>query len=697
MTSVAPRLTETGTAPAFDWLEVARLTLISRRFDEVQEGDLAPKGLVTYQFSASGHELGQILVGLSLTAPFDAAGAYYRSRPFLLASGLTIEEAFASDMARPGGVSAGRDVGVVFNLPRRGRALVLPMAGDVGSQFTPTAGWAQAIRYRVEELGESELDGSIAVVFCGDGAVATNGFWSALTLATTLQLPLLFVVEDNGYAISVPAALQTPGGDISANLAAFGGLALWSGSGSDPAEAAGLVQAAVGHVRSGAGPGLLRLAVPRLSGHSGHDNQAYKPDGLLAEEQARDPIPALRDYLLAEGLLSAEVWDALAAECAAAVDAGCRAALAQPQPNPAGATRFLFSQPDAAQEVGGLVGEGVLQPPTTAEARPDDPRRINMVDAIRRTLESELEANPRCLVFGEDVADKGGVHTATLGLLARFGRRRVFDTSLSEEGIIGRAVGMALAGLLPVPEIQFRKYADPAAEQLNNCGTIRWRTANRFAAPLVVRIPIGFGRKIGDPWHSVTSEVTFAHTPGWQVVCPSNAEDAAGLLRTALRGNDPVIFLEHRALLDAAWARRPYPGDDYGLPFGRAARLSAGDDLTVVTWGAMVERCEAAARDMKAAVELIDLRTLVPWDKAAVLEAVARSGKLLIAHEDIGLAGFGAEIAATVAAEAFLELDGPIVRVAAPAAPVPFNVGLMDAVVPTAEVIRARMEELLAF
>jgi 2-oxoisovalerate dehydrogenase E1 component len=242
-----------------------------------------------------------------------------------------------------------------------------------------------------------------------------------------------------------------------------------------------------------------------------------------------------------------------------------------------------------------------------------------------------------------------------------------------------------------------RVRADPAMEQLHNCGTIRWRTANRFAAPMVVRIPGGFGRKIGDPWHSVSDEAMYAHSVGWQVVMPSNAADAVGLLRTALRGNDPVIFFEHRALLDATWARRPYPGDNYVVPFGQATLLSTGSDLTVITWGAMVERCEAAAAQVGAGIDLLDLRTIVPWDEEAVLASVRKTSKVLIVHEDIGPLGFGAEIAATIAQEAFLDLDGPIQRLATPAVPVPFNPGLMHALVPTIEAIRERMEDLLAF
>ncbi len=681
--------------PAFDWHEVARLALTSRLLDEMEENELVPQGQVTYQFSARGHELGQLLIAQLLDHPFDAVSAYYRSRPFMLASGLTVEEALASDMARAEGISAGRDVGVVFNMPRRGRALVMPMAGDVGSQFTPAAGWAQAIRYRVEVLDDENYQDSIAVVFSGDGAVATNGFWSALTIATTLQLPLLFMVEDNGFAISVRGPAQTPGSNIAANLTSFGNLKIWDGSGTNPAETAELVYEAVTAMRQGEGPGLLRLTVPRLSGHSSVDNQAYKSEGEREAEWQQDPIPALREYLV-PALMSAEEWDALVEQAKQDVGQARDAALALPQPDPERVGRFVFAELMSPQQVGGVLAEGIRLPQGTSEPDKSDPRRINMIEAIRRTLDVELGQNPHCVVFGEDVGYKGGVHAATLGLQTHHGEARVFDTSLSEEGIIGRAVGMAYAGLMPVPEIQFRKYADPATEQLNNCGTVRWRTNNRFAAPMVVRIPGGY-RKIGDPWHSVSHEIVFAHSVGWKLAFPSNAEDTVGLLRTALRGNDPVIFFEHRAILDAAWARRPYPGDDYMLPFGKAKTITTGDDLTVITWGAMVERCELAAQEVDAEIEIIDLRTIVPWDKETVLGSVAKTSKVLIVHEDIGLGGFGAEIAATIVDEAFLDLDAPVQRVTSPSVPVPFNTGLMDGVVPTVALIRQRMQDLLAF
>jgi 2-oxoisovalerate dehydrogenase E1 component len=304
--------------------------------------------------------------------------------------------------------------------------------------------------------------------------------------------------------------------------------------------------------------------------------------------------------------------------------------------------------------------------------------------------------NAKLLVFGEDVGRKGGVHLVTEGLQRQFGDKRVFDTSLSEEGIIGRAVGMAIGGLMPVAEIQFRKYADPAAEQLNNCGTLRWRTANRFAAPIVVRMPGGFGKDVGDPWHSLSDEVRFVHSLGWQVIVPSNASDAVGLLRAAMRSGNPSVFFEHRSLLMTSDGSARYPGDDYVLPLGRANRLREGTDLTLVTWGAMVHRCLEAADRFADRVDLLDLRTVAPWDREQVLASVQRTGHCLVVHEDTLTAGFGAEIAATVAKEAFWALDAPVDRLAVEDVPMPYHSSLLDAVLPDAERIAERIAALLS-
>jgi 2-oxoisovalerate dehydrogenase E1 component len=683
-----------------DWRRVLYLTLASRALDDIEEAKLVPQGKVLYQFSARGHEMAQIILGSLLTHPRDAVGAYYRSRPMLLTLGLSLEDAFASPMGKSGGFSNGRDIGVVCNLPQARGAIVLPMSGDVGSQYTPAAGWAQGIVYHRNVLNDRSYDGAIGVVLGGEASVATNGFWSALTMATTLSLPLLFYIEDNGYGISVPASFQTPGGDIAANLAAFRNLLVRNGDGADPVQAASQLQDLVHHVRTGKGPALVRLTVPRLSGHSAQDTQAYKGKERVTQEQARDPLPRLYEFLRAGTLAGSEI-SAIEAKVKTDVDAALAEALARPDPPPSEVSRYVRTETRAdgipdVQLVGGLAPTGHKFPSTTTEAQPE-PARINLLTAIRRTLEHELKINPRMLIFGEDVGPKGGVHAATMGLQAAFGEQRVFDTSLSEEGIIGRAVGLALCGLLPVPEIQFRKYADPATEQLNNCGTMRWRTHNRFAAPIVVRMPGGYAPKCGDPWHSVCGEVLWAHAPGWQVCIPSNAEDAVGLLRTALRSNDPTIFFEHRALLDAASARRPYPGDNFAIPFGRARVVFAGERLTVVTWGAMVERCERAARAVGDSIEVIDLRTVAPWDRAAVLASVRKTRRCLIVHEDTLTAGFGAEVAAVVAEEAFLNLDAPISRLAIPDVPTPYNVALMNEILPSVEGIGGKMRELLEF
>lgn len=684
------------------WPTVARLLLTSRALDDLEERELVPAGKVRYQFSARGHELAQILLGLSLTHVHDAATVYYRSRPFMLAAGITAEQALATSMARGCGLSGGRDVGSVFNMPSRGGVTVLPMTGDVGGQYTPAAGWAQMIRYRQEALGEVSWRGAAAVALGGDGSAAAAGFWSALNIATTQALPMLFFIEDNGYGISVPSTMQTPGGNIAANLAAYGGLLVLQGDGTDPLDAANQIQRALDHVRAGRGPALLRLQVPRLNGHSFSDNQAYKDEAERAAEWRRDPLPRLREFLLEEGW-SPRQWEELAAQCTRSVGEAAARAEPMPEPDPGGTTQFLFADPARRQIAGGVQAEAwehARRKDEQADRKDEEaPRgpRINVVDAVRQTLAHELNINQRMLVFGEDVGRKGGVHGATRDLQSHFGPARVFDTSLNEEGIIGRAVGMALGGLLPVPEIQFRKYAAPAFEQIEDCGTIRWRTNNNFAAPMVVRMPVGFSKVTGDMWHSVSGEAILAHTLGWRIAFPSNAADAVGLLRSALRGNDPTFFLEHRALLDTPEGRRPYPGDDYTIPFGKAAILQEGAILTLVTWGALVHRCVEAARPFADAVEIIDLRTIVPWDREAVLQSVHKTGRCLVVHEDTLTAGFGAEVLAVVGREAFSSLDAPLTRLSAPDCPVPYSSRLAATVIPSVARIRQAIEELARY
>lgn len=687
--------------PRFDWVRIARTALTSRTLDDLEEllnrskATTPKEHVVQYQFSAKGHEVAQVILGSLLTGTHDAAGAYYRSRPLLLSLGLSIEDAHGSPLGRAGGFSDGRDIGVVCNVPRPdGGCTVLPMAGDVGSQYTPTAGWAQAIMYHRDVLKDASFDGAIGVVLGGDASVATNGFWSALTMATTLKLPMLFYVEDNDLGISVRGAMQTPGANIARNLASFGELLVRDGDGTDPHETARLLAETVTHVRAGKGPALVHLTVPRLNSHSGPDNQkGYRTDAEIAEDFKRDPLPRLKSYLV-PSLMTARAWDDMVREVERDVRAAVDAARARPAPLAAEVSRFVYGDEEEAVMGGVPAAERARLRGTETPAAGGTVLRFQ--EAIRRTLDVELSANPRVLVFGEDVGRKGGVHLVTEGLQKKHGATRVFDTSLSEEGIIGRASGMAIAGLMPVTEIQFRKYADPATEQLNNLGTMRWRTRNRFAAPVVVRMPGGFGKDVGDPWHSLSDEVRFAHAYGWHVAMPSNAADAVGLLRAAMRGVDPAIFFEHRSLLMTSDGSAPYPGDDYVLPFGRARVVREGVDITVVTWGAMVHRCAAAAERFDGAVELIDLRTIAPWDKAAVLASVEKTGRCLVVHEDNLTAGFGAEIAATLASEAFWHLDAPVERLAPADIPVAYHTDLLNEIVPTVERIVGRIEQVLA-
>ncbi len=686
--------------PAFDWKQVAYYMLLSRAMDDIEEQELVPAKLVFNQFSARGHDLAQILLGSLLDHPHDGATGYYRSRPFVLSLGLDIEDAVASPMAKSGGYSDGRDIGVVCNYPNveRKGAMLLPMCGGVGAQYTPISGWAQSIVYNRDQLKDENYRGALGLSMGGDSSMSTSGFWSALNISTTNNLPHLFYIEDNGYGISVPQAVQTPGGDQVANLAAYKNLKIVDGDGTDPQQASDLIKQAVEYVRAGLGTCLLRLKVPRLCGHTFQDTQTYKPEVMVTKEKANDPLPKLRAYLKQHGILNDADWQTLKTKAYDDVSCAVEKAKQRPEPDVSKLTKYVFAEKDQfnnpeIQLRGGLHADDYQFPTCDEVAKPKGPR-LNMLTAIRNVLDHELSINPKVLVFGEDVGPKGGVHAATLGLNQKHGDLRVFDTSLSEEGIIGRSVGMALSGLMPVPEIQFRKYAEPAAEQITDTGIMRWRTNNQFAAPMVIRIPGGFAGR-GDPWHSMCDEVEWAHKTGWQVVMPSNAEDAVGLLRYALRDNNPTIFFEHRSLLDGRWSRRPYPGNDYVIPFGKGSLLTKGHNLTVVTWGAMVERCEGAALEIANGIEVIDLRTILPWDKDLVLASVKKTGRCLIVHEDNMTAGFGAEIAAVLAKEAFFDLDVPIERVTMPDIPNPHNIHLMNAAVPTeAKIKRVMLQQI---
>jgi 2-oxoisovalerate dehydrogenase E1 component len=635
------------------------------------------------------------LLAQALNHPHDAVTLYYRSRPFMLARGLSAADALAAGMARATGQSEGRDTGVMYNLPGSGKPTILPTSGNVGAQYSPAAGWAQSIRYYTQVLEDSTWNGALAVAMGGEGSVAANGFWAALNIVTTLWYPYLFFIEDNQYGLSVPSLCQTPGGNIAANLSCYENLKSRDVDGTDAASTWEAITEAVDFIRRDGGPYLLRMRIPRLMGHTFVDTQAYKSEEQRKDDAERDPLPKLRAFLAAQGIMDDSAWQALELQVDEELQRALTSAESAPDPAPETVLKHVYYS-GICQDQGGLRPSNHLPPMDSPSPQPSG-ARINLIDAIRRTLEVEMELNPRLLVFGEDVGIKGGVHGATQGMQSRFGEGRVFDTSLNEDGIIGRATGMALAGLLPIPEIQFRKYADPAHEQLNDLGMLRWRTANHFGAPVVVRMPVGFAKKTGDPWHSFTAEAVYAHFIGWRIAYPSNAEDAVGLLRSALRGDDPTFFFEHRALYDSPEGRRPYPGDDYCLPFGKAVQVTKGREMTLITWGAMLHRCLEAVSGLTERVSIFDLRTILPWDKDTIIESVQQTGKMMVVHEDTLTNGFAGEIIATINEHAFTFLDAPITRIATPDVPIPYNLRLMDSILPGVNQIRAGIENLLSY
>jgi 2-oxoisovalerate dehydrogenase E1 component len=678
------------------WLSILRRALISRAMDDLEvtkeyrpNPDKPMEGKLKFQFGAKGHEIPQLIAAALLHHPHDGATVYYRSRPLMLGVGLSPFEAFASNMHKLEGVSGGRDIGVVFNHKQPGGVTVLPASGDVGAQFTPAVGWAQAVKYRAEVMKQDDYQGAIALAHAGDGATSTNGFWSAVNIAAPLKLPYVMLIEDNRYALSVPWRYQSHAASIVENLHDFRDLRIQSVEGGDILDLYNALRSAISAARNGEGAQMMHVKVPRLTGHNWQDPAAYKSADEKESDARRDPLAHLITLLQTEHAIPQAQIDEMreqATEFAREQAESTWADAHDPQPTDALTHVFSPNEP--------------IRNPQSAIRSTDGPR-LTMQQAIGKVLADEMERDLSILVFGEDVGAFGGVHRVTDTLQTRFGEERCFDTSLNEEGIVGRSVGMATNGLRPVPEIQFRKYADPAHEQITDAGSIRWRTHGRFGGPIVLRIPVGYQLMGGDPWHAVTGEAVFAHLPGWQIAYPSTAADAVGLLRTALRGDNPVMFLEHRLLYRLREANTPYPGPDYMLPFGEAAQVREGDDVLIVTWGDTVyrsiEAANAVAQSTGAETRILDLRTVVPWDKEAVMSAVKEIGRVLIVHEDALTCGFGGEIAAQIADEAFVYLDAPVKRVACADVPSPTHHNLFEVIMPTAKKIEKALEELVRF
>jgi len=684
---------------AEELVEDFRLACISRALDD-REIMLQKQSRVFFQISGAGHEVLLTALARSLRPSYDWFFPYYRDRALVLALGVTPR---ALMLQAVGSVedpsSGGRQMPCHWGDAGRN---IVTQSSPTGSQCLPAVGCAEAGRFiarRPGLRGCRAFGDEITYVSLGEGATSEGEFWESLNTACRLHLPVLYVVADNGYAISVRAADQSPA-PISDLVRGFRGLAVTRTDGWDYAACRTVGAEAVARVRAGEGPGLIHAKVTRPYSHSSADSQAkYRDAQELAAEEAHEPIETFAAALVAAGVLDAPEVEAIRAEAHAVAAAAAEEALAAARPDPA------------------TVTDNVVLLPVLPEPEPDpDPEQqgeepVVMAEAIRLTLHELFAADDRIRLFGEDVADadadvldhvegKGGVFGVTRGLQRRYGAARCYNTPLAESNIIGRGVGQALRGLRPCAEIQFFDYIWPAMQQLRSeAATIRWRSNGAFTCPLVVRVAIGGYLTGGAIWHSQSGESIFAHVPGLLVAFPSRARDAVGLLRSAFASNDPVLFLEHKHLYRQRSAADPVPRSGWMLPFGRATVVRPGRDLTIVTWGATVAKSLAAAEELEAdgaAVEVVDLRTIAPWDRDLVCESVSRTSRLLVVHEDTLTAGFGAEVAAWVAEHCFWALDAPVGRVAAADTFVAYEPSLEAAILPQVHDIVAAARALAA-
>jgi len=696
---------ELGALPLEDVLSAYRLMLTSRRVDD-KEIQLKGQNLCFFQISGAGHEAVLVAAARHLDPARDWFFTYYRDRALVLALGLTPYEMFlGSTGAEAGPDSHGRQMPSHWGK----RDLHLATSSSpTGTQCLQGVGCAEAGRYiAAAESAAARLaaaPGEVTWVSLGDGTTSEGEFWESLNTACTHRLPVLYVIEDNGYAISVPVDAQTPGGSVSKLLRSFPNLAIHEVDGCDYEASHRAMGEAVAALRAGGGPVLVHAHVVRPYSHSlSDDERLYKTAAEREDEARRDPLPRTAALLRERYGVTQEEIDRIEAEVAAEVNDAAARALAQPQPAPERwADEIYSSEVDPTSErFASAHAEGDGAPKT-------------MVDLLNACLRDEMARDERIVVFGEDVADasheaalaevkgKGGVFKVTHGLQRQFGARRVFNSPLAEANIVGRAVGMAMRGLKPVVEIQFFDYIWPAYQQLRNeLANIRWRSGGQWTAPVVVRVPSGGYLKGGGPYHSQSGEVLFTHIPGLRVVMPSNALDANGLLRTAIRCDDPVIFLEHKHLYRQTHNKGAYPGPDYTVPFGRAARVREGSDLTVITYGATVVRAVQAAKRLEeeadVTVDVLDLRSLAPYDWEAIAESVRRTSRALVVHEDILPFGFGAEIAARIADELFADLDAPVRRVGAKDTFVAYAPALEEVILPQPDSILDALRELVAY
>jgi 2-oxoisovalerate dehydrogenase E1 component len=705
-------------------IEAYRIMYTSRRVDD-REILLKRQQKIFFQISGAGHEAVGLAAGFTMKPGYDWFYPYYRDRALCLALGATpLDMLLMAVGAAADPQSGGRQMPSHWSFPKLN---VVTQSSPTGSQILQAVGCAEGGRYfsshphaakksegDYRQFKDVQFQGDeVTYVSLGDGATSEGEFWEAMNTASNRKLPVLFVVQDNGYAISVPVEVQTAGGNISRLVAGFPNFHFEEFDGTDPVASYAAFARTVAYCRAGEGPGFIHAHVIRPYSHSlSDDERLYRPDAERERDATRDPITRMQMFLIREGILDEKGINKLEKQVEDDLQIAVDQALEAAPPTPDTIMRYIYS-PDLDPT------SSALQTEPASAALAADGKKVapkTMADLINATLRDEMRRDERIVIFGEDVADasreqylneklikgKGGVFKLTYGLQHDFGSDRVFNSPLAEANIVGRAVGMATRGMKPVVEIQFFDYIWPAMMQLRDeLPLMRWRSNNGFSSPCVIRVAIGGYLTGGAIYHSQCGESIFTHTPGMHVVFPSNALDAAGLLRTAIRCDDPVLFLEHKRLYRETFGRAPYPGPDYTIPFGKAKVVQAGTDLTVITYGAVVPRALQAAqkleREQEIKVELIDLRCLNPFDWETIAASVSKTNRALVAYEDTLSWGYGAEIAARIADQLFDHLDAPVRRVAAKDVFVAYQPILEDAILPQAEDLLRAMKELAEY
>ena len=681
---------------------------LSRRFDD-KEIQLKRQNKIYFQINSVGHEAVGTAAGMVLKGGYDWFDAYYRDRALILQLGVTPYEMFLQSVgAKDDPASAGRQMPAHWGHKRWN---IISKSSCTGTQFlhavgAPEGGWRKSrIRELAGEGTSSFHPDEVSYVSGGEGQTSEGEFWEALSSASNLKLPVLFCIQDNGYAISVPVEVNVPGGSISKLVRSYPNLFVVEVDGTDFVETYDAMRYAAEYCRKRMGPAFVHARVIRPYSHSLSDDEAsYRPKAEREQEAAKDPVRRLSRLLLDEGILGPEDLERLHAEVDAEINDAADRALASEIPEPESAYQYVYS-PDVDPTSAAF---------STAPATPAGAQPTTMVDLINACLKDEMKRDPRIVLFGEDVADatrdevleeckgKGGVFKVTAGLQKLYGANRVFNSPLAEANIIGRAIGMAIRGLKPVVEIQFYDYIWPAYMQIRNeLSNLRWRSGNAFSCPVVVRVAAGGYIGGGAVYHSQSGAVLMTHNPGLRVVMPSNALDANGLLRTAIRCDDPVIFMEHKHLYRQTHNKGVYPGPDYMIPFGKAAVVQEGTDVTIVTYGATVYRSWQAAKAFQEetgkTAEILDLRTLSPYDWDAITASVKKTSRAIVVYEDPISWGYGAEIAARISSELFPYLDAPVERVAATDTFVAYQPRVEDFILPQASHVRKALDKVSSF